>query len=132
MDTEVDLVGHIQRYTEDGIPIGLPPPNVNAEPTLDTLLSMFGYQVDAGSPAERNNKGIIEAVGDEILSPFWRATGTDLPIEIYQIAAYHQVPTEDFVSWYNVQTPGSRGMSLAAARRHRSASGNMPVSKPRF
>jgi hypothetical protein len=106
-DVNMPLTGHAQRYTEDGSPVGITG-GVNAEPTLAQLISMFGYQVDFGTPEELDNNGIVEAVGDEVLSPFWKASGDDLPIEVYQFVAYHQVPTEDFLAWYNVQTPGTR------------------------
>lgn len=103
----IPLFGLNQRYTEDGVPIGVSPP-INAEPTFQQIISgLFGYQIDVGTPAELNNSGIVEAVGDEILSPFWQATGSDLPVEVTQITAYHQFPVEDFLGWYDVGNPGS-------------------------
>lgn len=107
-DLVVPLVGHNQRYTEDGIPVGVSPP-VNAEPTFSQLISdMFGFDIDVGTPAELDNSGIIEAVGDEVLSPFWKASGADQPVEVFQILAYHSLPTEDFLAWYDVATPTVR------------------------
>ena len=103
----VPLVGLNQRYTEDGIPVGVSPP-ANAEPTFEGIINdLFGYVIDVGTAAQLDNSGIVEAVGDEILSPFWKATGADLPIEVFQITAYHQFPVEDFFGWYNQNSPGT-------------------------
>ena len=56
--------------------------------------------MDLGTAAARNNRGIVEAVGDEVLSQFWTAAGPDTPVEVYQLNAFHTVPTEDFFAWY--------------------------------
>ena len=95
----VPLAGYHQRYTEDGSSVGLTNAP-NAEPSLDQILSLFGYGVDIGTSASRNDRGIVEAVGDEVLSQFWQAAGPDTPVEVYQLNAYHTVPTQDFFAWY--------------------------------
>src|SRR5690606_31018921 len=105
-DVSVPLVGILQRHTEDGLPVGVSPP-VQAEPSFNEVLAAFGYQIDVGTADQLDNNGIVEAVGDEVLSPFWQATGADQPVEVMQIVAYHQVPTEDSFGWYDAATGGS-------------------------
>ena len=98
-DVSLPLRGYHQRYTEDGQSVGLSN-SPNAEPSLDQINGLFGYDVDLGTAAARNNRGIVEAVGDEVLSQFWTAAGPDTPVEVYQLNAFHTVPTEDFFAWY--------------------------------
>ena len=105
-DLSLPLAGYHQRYTEDGAPIGMTG-SPNAEPSLDQIISLFGYDVDLGTAASRNNKGIVEAVGDEVLSEFWQAAGPDTPVEVYQLDAYHTVPTQDFFAWYPQGSSGT-------------------------
>jgi glucose/arabinose dehydrogenase len=102
------LGGFFMPYSEDDIVSTIPKPN--EEPTLDEIVATFGYAVDVGTNAERLT-GTSDAVGEEVLSAFWRAAEVDRPVEVYQIAAFHNTNTDDAIFWF----PESSATSEAAA-----------------
>jgi hypothetical protein len=75
-----ELSGYWQTIPEGGI-----------EPRFEELVEqVFGYGTDILSGGQSiNNQGRIEAVGDEVLSAYWRRTNTALPATVQQLAAYH-------------------------------------------
>jgi len=43
----------------------------------------------------------VEAVGDEILSPYWSRADTSKPVSVKQLAAFHQQGLAAKFAWYN-------------------------------
>lgn len=73
----VDLVGVWQRQSEH-----------EDEATLQSLVDAFGYTTDVDNSALRAGKGANVAYGDEVLSPYWRAS-TPGSVKVTQLAAFH-------------------------------------------
>ncbi|WNV76201.1 malectin domain-containing carbohydrate-binding protein [Geodermatophilus sp. DSM 44513] len=74
----VALAGMYQRQSENG-----------DEPDFQQVLDTFGWTTSA--PADELNEGVggYEAVGDEVLSPYWRRADAGAPVRFTQIAALH-------------------------------------------
>ena len=104
-DLVIDTAGFWMPYSEDDVVSGTPKPN--AEPTLAQLVTLFGFDVNVGPDSELNNGGNRNAAGDEFLSDYWRASGPDVPVEVYQLAAFHNTNTSDTISWFEQGNSGS-------------------------
>lgn len=88
---EVQLSGFWQRVPEGG-----------EEPTLNEIVKVFGYEtVITGSGQKLNQSGLVQAVGDEVLSPYWQRASTSQPVTVHQLAAYHKSGSTATVSWYS-------------------------------
>lgn len=90
--TAVDLAGYWQNVSEGG-----------QEPTLGRLIRMFGYTTRIVVPGQQLfNKGQVAAVGEEVLSPYWRRADTAQPVRVRQIAAFHgnDQGQRSFLSWH--------------------------------
>ncbi|MEL7238775.1 MAG: hypothetical protein AAGK78_07920, partial [Planctomycetota bacterium] len=110
-DASFDAGGFWQPYSENtGGPI--------AEPTFEQLVQVFGFDIDVGTPAELDNNGARVAVGDEVLSDYWRAAGSDVPVEVYQLAAFHNINTNDSIRWYEEGGPGSLNQIFAHSQNY--------------
>ncbi|PAP75964.1 malectin domain-containing carbohydrate-binding protein [Rubrivirga marina] len=75
----------------------------NKEPSLVQLIEqLFGYGTKILRSGESVvSQGRIERVGDEVISPFWRAADPDQPVSVQQLAAYHVCCTDgDPLFWY--------------------------------
>jgi hypothetical protein len=59
------------------------------EPTVAEIVSAFGYTTDMAQDALANG-GRVEAVGDEVLMPYFERLDSSKPVEIIQIASYLQ------------------------------------------
>jgi glucose/arabinose dehydrogenase len=97
LDLVIPVSGYFMPYSEDDIASGIQ--KDNEEPLLAEMIEIFGLGTDVGTEAERLT-GTPDAVGDEVLSPFWRAAQEDLPVEVYQLAAFHSANTADSISWF--------------------------------
>ena len=75
----------------------------NQEPTLVEMLKTLGYtQTIAGAGELLGNKGILEAIGEEVMSPYWQRVDTTKPVSVRQLAAYHGCCTQvASLSWHN-------------------------------
>jgi hypothetical protein len=62
---------------------------------------MFGYTTNFGTFDQLSNGGIIEAVGDEILSPYWFRANTSLPVSIRQLSSSHTQDDIVVLRWHN-------------------------------
>ncbi len=107
---ELPVSGYFMPYSEDGSGTGAA--SVNEEPSLVEMIEMFGLTTDVGTDAERLT-GTSDAVGDEVLSSFWRAAQQDLPVEVYQMAAFHSIGTADQIFWFPEE--GSTSEATASA-----------------
>ena len=77
--TTVSLGGFWQSVSEGG-----------QEPDVSEIVKTFGYgTVIRRSGESINNKGRIETIGDEILSPYWNVADGSKNVTVRQLAAYH-------------------------------------------
>ncbi len=75
----VELGGAWQRFVEGG-----------SEPNVAEIVDAFGFGTSIVEQGQQiNNQGRIEAIGEEILSPFWRRADEGEPVFVRQLAAYH-------------------------------------------
>ncbi|MDN5855559.1 MAG: choice-of-anchor D domain-containing protein, partial [Actinomycetia bacterium] len=72
----VALAGFWQSQSEGG-----------QEPDVAEMTEVFGYTTDI--PRNLNGDGLVEAVGDEVLSPYWRQADDSEDVQVRQLAAYH-------------------------------------------
>jgi len=75
------------------------------EPTLQEIFNTLGYTTKATYPGQNINEGgLIRAVGDEVLSQFWRRVDTSRAMHVRQIAAYHTNGNTAAIAYYNTST----------------------------
>ncbi|WP_346797114.1 carbohydrate-binding protein [Halomonas sp. Bachu 37] len=58
------------------------------EPLVQEIIDAFGFSTNVAE-SEMNKGGLVEANGDEILSPYFQRADGGSPIKITQLAAYH-------------------------------------------
>jgi hypothetical protein len=86
----VQLAGFWQSVSEGG-----------QEPELSELASLFGYATKiVGAGQSLNRAGLVQAVGDEVLSPYWDVADTSRPVSVRQLAAYHTQGNGATISWF--------------------------------
>ena len=79
--SQIALAGWWQRINEG---------NPSAEPSLQTIVSTFGFGTKiVGSGQRLNQGGKVARVGDEVLSPYWNRVDTTLPVTIRQLDEFH-------------------------------------------
>ncbi len=60
------------------------------EPNVAEIVEAFGFQTTIANPGQPiNNKGVIEAIGEEVLTPFWTRADDTQPVYVRQLAAFH-------------------------------------------
>ncbi|MEO6434450.1 MAG: hypothetical protein ABIP55_01650, partial [Tepidisphaeraceae bacterium] len=66
-------------------------PEANTESTLAQMINqVFGYQIALTHSGQAlNNGGKVEAVGDEVLSPYWFRADGNLPVTVKQLSSFH-------------------------------------------
>jgi hypothetical protein len=65
-------------------------PEGGNEPNFQEVVNAFGYKtVIVGAGQALNAHGHVAAVGDEVLSPYWRTRLAGAPVVVTQLAAYH-------------------------------------------
>lgn len=93
----VELVGFWQLYSEVD-----PSTFRSQEPTIQELHALFGFNFALEGPWKNlNNNGLREAVGDEVVSGFWKRADASKPVTVQQIAAYHGQGNTETISWNN-------------------------------
>jgi hypothetical protein len=87
----VQLAGTWQNVSEGG-----------QEPTLTEIVNqVFPYKtVIAGAGQQLNQDGLVTAVGDEVLSPYWERADTTKPVAVRQLDAYHTQGATAAVYWF--------------------------------
>jgi glucose/arabinose dehydrogenase len=109
----IPVSGFRQPYSEDDFNrSGITKPSL--EPTLDEILELFDITTDVGTVLTRDSAG-ADAVGDEVLSPFWKAARPGLPVEVYQLAAYHSTAATDFLAYFPQSASGSESAANGAS-----------------
>ncbi|MDN3523649.1 carbohydrate-binding protein [Halomonas sabkhae] len=73
----IQLAGLAQNQSESG-----------QEPAVQEIVNAFGYSTNVAE-GQMNQGGLVEANGDEILSPYFQRADGSAPIKITQLAAYH-------------------------------------------
>jgi hypothetical protein len=90
-NTAIQLSGFWQSVSEGG-----------QEPNLMEQMTVFGYGTKIVRTGEQlNQSGLVVAVGDEILSPYWVRANQSNPVSVRQIASFHTYPNPAIVSWHN-------------------------------
>jgi hypothetical protein len=84
----IELAGFWQRLSEHG-----------QEPSLGELLELFGYGVDLGAPL--NHQGHVEAIGDEVLAPYWRRVDETQDVVVRQLTSFHTYPASATIRWFD-------------------------------
>ena len=74
--TPVELSGFWQSQSESG-----------QEPTVAEVFKVMGWKTSV--PSNLNENGSVVAVGDEVLSPYWKRADTAKPVDVTQLAGYH-------------------------------------------
>ena len=88
--TEVELSGFWQSRSEGG-----------QEPNIQEIAEVFGYDTEiVGSSQRLNQQGLVQAVGEEVLSPYWQTADPSQPVSVRQLAAYHSYPAVARVFWH--------------------------------
>jgi hypothetical protein len=65
-------------------------PEGGNEPSLVQIIQVFGYgTVIVGPNQVLNQHGLVTAIGDEVISPFWKARDATKSVGMRQLAAYH-------------------------------------------
>jgi len=101
---KIDLAGHWQVQSEK-----------NREPLLPNIVSMFGFTTQTiYSGQQLDGGGRVQAVGDEVLSPFWVRASSNAPVTVRQLAAYHSMGGRTQVAAYNKSTGASTGLGRHA------------------
>jgi hypothetical protein len=87
----VQLVGLWQSVSEGG-----------QEPTPFQIRDAFGYTLSlVGSEPTLDQKGLVRAQGDEVLSAYWQRADESLPVTVSQLAAYHTQPNTSTLFWHD-------------------------------
>jgi hypothetical protein len=83
-------------------------PENQQEPTLPEILSVFDIRTVLQNPGQSlTNGGKLEAVGDEVLSPYWLRAQPDKPVTVRQLAAFHTSNEGHTVRWFSKGNTGS-------------------------
>lgn len=74
---------------------------VSQEPSLAEIFQTLGIRTAVTyDDQDINGKGALEAVGEEVLSAYWRAADASTPVFIRQIAGYHTQGNTAELGWY--------------------------------
>jgi len=110
----VGLLGNWQLWSEQQGP-GFP----SVEPSAEVLVNdLLGYQttIPSGSTMNANGSKLVYP-GNEITAEYFQTADTDAPVNVTQLATYHNVtyvdsngmnqPTASFMGWYKQGSPNS-------------------------
>jgi hypothetical protein len=97
--------------TAGGIPVQLAGwwqtvPEGGVEPSVAQLINgVFGYRTTiTGAGQQLNQAGLVAAVGDEVLSPYWRRADATKPASVTQLDAFHSQGASATIYWYAKNT----------------------------
>jgi fibronectin type 3 domain-containing protein len=98
----IQLAGIWQSYS------AVTPGSVSTAPTLPQIISTLGYTTNiVNSNQSLNQGGAIQTAGEEVLSGYWQAADTNVPVTVRQLAAYHTPGTSSSIYWFSQTTPGT-------------------------
>jgi hypothetical protein len=105
------------------------------EPSLQEVLGVLDVHTVLQNPGQLlTNGGKIEAVGDEVVSPYWMRASPDRPVSVRQLAAFHTSNEGHTVRWFPKGSTASLGTVLthsvndAQTLLPRNATNNGPAS----
>ncbi len=76
--------------------------NPSAEPTLQQIITTFGYGTTIVGPGQLLNQGgKVARVGDEVLSPYWNVVDSTLPVSVRQLDQFHTQGNTATLFWYS-------------------------------
>ena len=76
-------------------------PENQQEPSLQEVLDVLDIRTVLQNPGQQlTNGGRIEAVGDEVVSPYWMRASPDRPVTVRQLAAFHTSNEGHAVRWF--------------------------------
>jgi fibronectin type 3 domain-containing protein len=91
---DVQLAGYWQSVPEN-----------QQEPSLQQLIQLLDYRTTIVNPGQLlSNGGRLEAVGEEVLSPYWVRSDNSKPVTVRQVAAYHTQAVSHSVKWFDKAT----------------------------
>ena len=91
----------------------LAPEGMNEAPLAQQMNTIFGYTTSFQNAGQAlTNGGKVEAVGDEVLSPYWFRANTLLPVTVKQIASFH---TQGDIATLSRHNKGSNTVTAIAA-----------------
>ena len=114
----IRLAGLWQSFSEDA------PGNGTQEPTAQTIINTFGYDIDTGDVSA--NQGNVVKDGEEVLSPFFLRADAGRDVTVRQIAAFHQqgINTAATLRYYTPdQLTGGDLQNFNRLFRHRAEQG---------
>ncbi|HXU82108.1 MAG TPA: hypothetical protein VN914_11970 [Polyangia bacterium] len=91
-------------------------PEGGNEPNLQQIVDTFGWKtVIAGAGQSLVHQGRVEAIGDEVLAPYWRMLDTSKPVTVWELAAFHTRTSRADLWWFQKgSTTTNLLVSLAA------------------
>jgi hypothetical protein len=93
----VDLAGYWQSVPEGGV-----------EPTLAEVVQLYGWQTAITFPGQPlSQEGLVRAVGDEVLVPYWSRADVSQPVSVRQLGAFHSQGQRATLYWFNKYFGGS-------------------------
>lgn len=76
-------------------------PENNEEPTLHQMIQLMGYTTTITFPGENlSDNGRLRTRGEEVLSAYWVRADPGQPVEVRQVAAYHQQTFPGQIFWH--------------------------------
>ena len=98
--TPIELSGFWQSISEG-----------NQEPNVSEIARVFGYGTAITHPGQPlNQNGLVTAVGEEVLSPFWLRANTSQPVSVRQLAAYHTQGNTATFFWHVKASTSTTGV----------------------
>jgi hypothetical protein len=86
----VKLTGYWQQKSEH-----------DREPSFQEIVQLAGLSTNVGTNTELATGGKVSAVGDEVLSGYWRAADPAQSVEVIQLGAWHTHNQEESIKWYS-------------------------------
>ncbi len=91
------------------------------EPDVQEIAQYFGFTTVVVGPGQQlNNRGRIEIIGEEVISPFWQRVDETRPLYVRQLAAYHSCCTNSASVFLQ---PNINGGNTTRILRHNGADG---------
>jgi glucose/arabinose dehydrogenase len=84
------------------------------EPNISTLVNrMYGYTTKVLNAGQSlNTGGRVQAVGEEVITDYWRKADPNAPVSVRQLAAYHTQGDTGTLSWYSKTTKQLRTLMV--------------------
>src|SRR6185503_11800297 len=93
----------------------LAPEGTNEAPLAQQINTIFGFTTSFQNAGQTfSNGGKVEAVGDEVLSPYWFRANTLLPVTVKQLASWHTQGDTATLSRHNKGSNTVTAISAAA------------------